>query len=77
MTDIATDGMLSGPNVKGVVAMAEATGKGVIASGGISSLEDLVTLQNYETSGIIGAIIGKAIYTNRFTVKEALEKVRG
>ena len=77
VTDIATDGMLSGPNVKGVVAMAEATGKGVIASGGISSLEDLVTLQNYETSGIIGAIVGKAIYTNRFTVKEALEKVRG
>lgn len=77
VTDIATDGMLSGPNVKGVVAMAEATGKGVIASGGISSLEDLVTLQQYHTNGIIGAIIGKAIYTNRFTVKEALEKVRG
>ena len=49
----------------------------MIASGGISSLDDLVTLQQYEASGIIGAIIGKAIYTNRFTVKEALEKVRG
>ena len=54
--------------------MAEATGKSVIASGGISSLEDLVTLTELETSGIIGAIVGKAIYTNRFTVKEALER---
>ncbi|MFP3394512.1 HisA/HisF-related TIM barrel protein, partial [Brevibacillus sp. SIMBA_076] len=41
VTDIATDGMLSGPNVKGILAMAEETGKKVIASGGISSLEDL------------------------------------
>ncbi|MGG0787770.1 1-(5-phosphoribosyl)-5-[(5-phosphoribosylamino)methylideneamino]imidazole-4-carboxamide isomerase [Peribacillus simplex] len=77
VTDIATDGMLSGPNVKGILAMAEATGKNVIASGGISSLEDLVTLKEYEAQGIAGAIIGKAIYTNRFTVEEALEKVRG
>ncbi|WP_375090678.1 1-(5-phosphoribosyl)-5-[(5-phosphoribosylamino)methylideneamino]imidazole-4-carboxamide isomerase [Peribacillus sp. RS7] len=77
VTDIATDGMLSGPNVKGILAMAEATGKTVIASGGISSLEDLITLKEYEAQGIAGAIIGKALYTNRFTVEEALEKVRG
>ena len=77
VTDIATDGMLSGPNVNGIVAMAEATGKNVIASGGISSLADLIKLQEYEAQGVAGAIIGKAIYTNRFTVKEALEKVRG
>ncbi|ASS94884.1 1-(5-phosphoribosyl)-5-[(5-phosphoribosylamino)methylideneamino]imidazole-4-carboxamide isomerase [Peribacillus simplex] len=77
VTDIATDGMLSGPNVKGILAMAEATGKNVIASGGISSLEDLITLKEYEAQGISGAIIGKALYTNRFTVEEALEKVRG
>ncbi|MFJ5623418.1 1-(5-phosphoribosyl)-5-[(5-phosphoribosylamino)methylideneamino]imidazole-4-carboxamide isomerase [Peribacillus loiseleuriae] len=76
VTDIATDGMLSGPNVEGIVAMAEATGKGVIASGGISSLKDLITLKEYQNQGVIGAIVGKAIYTNRFTVKEALEKVR-
>ena len=77
VTDIATDGMLSGPNVKGILAMAEATGKNVIASGGISSLEDLIFLKEYEAQGIEGAIIGKALYTNRFTVEEALEKVRG
>jgi phosphoribosylformimino-5-aminoimidazole carboxamide ribotide isomerase len=77
VTDIATDGMLSGPNVNGIVAMAKATGKNVIASGGISSLDDLITLKEYEAQGVAGAIIGKAIYTNRFTVKEAVEKVRG
>uniref|UniRef100_UPI0036D2B780 1-(5-phosphoribosyl)-5-[(5- phosphoribosylamino)methylideneamino]imidazole-4- carboxamide isomerase n=1 Tax=Streptomyces atratus TaxID=1893 RepID=UPI0036D2B780 len=77
VTDIATDGMLSGPNVHGIVALAKATGKNVIASGGISSLEDLITLKEYEAQGVAGAIIGKALYTNRFTVKEAVEKVRG
>ncbi|PJN90950.1 1-(5-phosphoribosyl)-5-[(5-phosphoribosylamino)methylideneamino]imidazole-4-carboxamide isomerase [Bacillus sp. mrc49] len=77
VTDIATDGMLSGPNVNGILAMAGATGKNVIASGGISSLEDIITLKQQEAEGIAGAIIGKALYTNRFTVADALEKVRG
>ncbi|MCK1994410.1 1-(5-phosphoribosyl)-5-[(5-phosphoribosylamino)methylideneamino]imidazole-4-carboxamide isomerase [Peribacillus muralis] len=77
VTDIATDGMLLGPNVKGILAMAAATGKNVIASGGISSLEDIMTLKEHEAEGIAGAIIGKALYTNRFTVAEVLEKVRG
>ncbi|AOH57071.1 1-(5-phosphoribosyl)-5-[(5-phosphoribosylamino)methylideneamino]imidazole-4-carboxamide isomerase [Peribacillus muralis] len=77
VTDIATDGMLSGPNVNGILAMAEATGKNVIASGGISSLEDILALKGHEAEGIAGAIIGKAIYTKRFTVADALEKVRG
>jgi phosphoribosylformimino-5-aminoimidazole carboxamide ribotide isomerase len=77
VTDIATDGMLSGPNINGIVAMAKATGKSVIASGGISGLEDLEALKKYEAEGVSGAIIGKALYTNRFTVKEALAKGRG
>lgn len=77
VTDIATDGMLSGPNIQGVVRMAEETGRNVIASGGISSLEDLTALKAVQSHGIIGAIVGKALYTNRFTVKEALERVRG
>ena len=50
--------------------MAEATGKNVIASGGISHLADLVPLNAHE--GIKGAIVGKALYKNRFTLKEAL-----
>lgn len=74
-TDIATDGMLSGPNVKAIVEMAEATGKQVIASGGVSQLQDLVNLKEYEAHGVAGAIVGKALYTKQFTVKEALNEV--
>ncbi|TFD95840.1 1-(5-phosphoribosyl)-5-[(5-phosphoribosylamino)methylideneamino]imidazole-4-carboxamide isomerase [Jeotgalibacillus sp. R-1-5s-1] len=74
-TDIATDGMLSGPNVDAVIEMAEMTGAQVIASGGVSSLEDLRTLQAVSGSGVSGAIVGKAIYTNKFTVKQAVEEI--
>jgi phosphoribosylformimino-5-aminoimidazole carboxamide ribotide isomerase len=69
-TDIATDGMLSGPNIAAVSELAEVTGKNVIASGGVSSLEDLKALA--AASGIGGAIVGKALYEKRFTLKEAL-----
>ncbi|MFB3170494.1 1-(5-phosphoribosyl)-5-[(5-phosphoribosylamino)methylideneamino]imidazole-4-carboxamide isomerase [Neobacillus sp. 179-C4.2 HS] len=72
-TDIATDGTLSGPNIAAVCEMAEVTGKIVIASGGVSSLADLRTLN---AEGVRGAIVGKALYENRFTLKEALDEVR-
>jgi phosphoribosylformimino-5-aminoimidazole carboxamide ribotide isomerase len=75
-TDIATDGMLSGPNVEAVMDLAEQTGKSVIASGGISSLEDLKTLKEYESRGVSGAICGKSLYTGKFTVSEAVNEVR-
>ncbi|MCR8847811.1 1-(5-phosphoribosyl)-5-[(5-phosphoribosylamino)methylideneamino]imidazole-4-carboxamide isomerase [Rossellomorea sp. SC111] len=75
-TDIATDGMLSGPNVEAVVDLAEQTGKSVIASGGISSLEDLKMLNRYESQGVSGAICGKSLYTGKFTVSEALKEVK-
>ncbi|PFO02667.1 1-(5-phosphoribosyl)-5-[(5-phosphoribosylamino)methylideneamino]imidazole-4-carboxamide isomerase [Bacillus sp. AFS076308] len=71
-TDIATDGTLAGPNIDAVCEMAEVTGKTVIASGGVSSLADL---QAIASKGISGAIVGKALYENRFTLKEALEEV--
>jgi phosphoribosylformimino-5-aminoimidazole carboxamide ribotide isomerase len=71
-TDIATDGTLAGPNVEAVCELAEVTGKTVIASGGVSSLEDLLALAS---KGVRGAIVGKALYENRFTLKEALEAV--
>jgi phosphoribosylformimino-5-aminoimidazole carboxamide ribotide isomerase len=71
-TDIATDGTLSGPNIDAVCEMAEVTGKNVIASGGVSSLADL---KEIASRGISGAIVGKALYENRFTLKEALEVV--
>jgi phosphoribosylformimino-5-aminoimidazole carboxamide ribotide isomerase len=75
-TDIATDGMLSGPNVQAVAEMARVTGKNVIASGGVSSLEDLRTLTKFAADGVVGAIVGKALYTKQFTLAEALEAVR-
>lgn len=74
-TDIATDGMLSGPNVSAIVEMAEATGKSVIASGGVSSLQDLKSLSTYRTAGVSGAIVGKALYTNQFKLSDALKEV--
>ncbi|WP_141432985.1 1-(5-phosphoribosyl)-5-[(5-phosphoribosylamino)methylideneamino]imidazole-4-carboxamide isomerase [Bacillus sp. 03113] len=74
-TDIATDGMLSGPNVEAVALMAQETGKAVIASGGVSQLQDLIVLKELSNKGIAGAIVGKAIYEGRFTVEEALKEV--
>jgi phosphoribosylformimino-5-aminoimidazole carboxamide ribotide isomerase len=70
-TDIATDGTLAGPNIAAVCEMAEVTGKNVIASGGVSSLADLKAISS---KGIQGAIVGKALYENRFTLKEALKE---
>lgn len=72
-TDIQMDGMLAGPNVESTVRLAEATGKQVIASGGISSVADLQKLSAQKQSGVSGAIIGKALYTKRFTLAEAFE----
>ncbi|MCY7576133.1 1-(5-phosphoribosyl)-5-[(5-phosphoribosylamino)methylideneamino]imidazole-4-carboxamide isomerase [Bacillus sp. FSL M8-0266] len=72
-TDIQMDGMLAGPNVESTVRLAEATGKQVIASGGISSVADLQKLSAQKQSGVSGAIIGKALYTERFTLAEAIE----
>ncbi|XXM70873.1 1-(5-phosphoribosyl)-5-[(5-phosphoribosylamino)methylideneamino]imidazole-4-carboxamide isomerase [Lysinibacillus sphaericus] len=76
-TDIATDGMLSGPNIEAVAELARETGKSVIASGGVSSLEDLAALKKYCGQGVSGAICGKSLYTGKFTVAEALEEVKG
>lgn len=75
-TDIATDGMLSGPNVQSTVELAKETGKSVIASGGVSSVADLEALARYQADGVSGAIIGKALYTNQFRLSEALERVK-
>jgi len=71
ITDIARDGMLTGPDVDGLAAAAAATAVPVIASGGIASLADLRALAG--VPGVAGAITGKALYEGRFTVAEALE----
>jgi phosphoribosylformimino-5-aminoimidazole carboxamide ribotide isomerase len=74
-TDISKDGMLQGPNVEAIGELASITGKEVIASGGVSSIDDLVRLKTDERN-IAGAIIGKALYTDRFTLTEALGSVK-
>lgn len=74
-TDISKDGMLSGPNLESLLKMAEETKKEIIASGGVSSLEDLKSLKQAFDQGIRGAIVGKALYENRFTLREALQEV--
>lgn len=71
ITNIARDGMLTGPDVEGLAAAAAAAPIPVIASGGVSSLDDLRALNRVH--GLAGVITGKAIYENRFTVTEALE----
>jgi phosphoribosylformimino-5-aminoimidazole carboxamide ribotide isomerase len=70
ITDISRDGMLTGPDVDGLVAAASATTVPVIASGGVGSLDHLRTLA--AGPGIEGVIVGKAIYENRFTVADAI-----
>ncbi|SDJ61305.1 1-(5-phosphoribosyl)-5-[(5-phosphoribosylamino)methylideneamino]imidazole-4-carboxamide isomerase [Salimicrobium halophilum] len=71
-TDIAKDGMLSGPNTKEIAELAEETGVEVIASGGIQGLEDIKELKRHPN--ISGTIIGKALYTGRFTLTDALKE---
>ena len=67
-TDISRDGMLSGPNVEATRKLTEETGLDIIASGGVSCMEDLKCLHE---AGIRGAIIGKALYENRIDLAEA------
>jgi len=74
-TDIARDGTLNGPNVEEIAALAVATGKSVIASGGVSNLDDLLALSAHEQAGVSGAIVGKALYTDAFTLEEALNRM--
>lgn len=69
-TDISRDGMLTGPNVEATKALTEETGMDIIASGGMSSMDDLRRLHE---AGVKGAIIGKALYENRINLKEAVE----
>jgi len=70
-TDIARDGMLLGVNVAATVAMAQASSIPVIASGGITNLDDIRALQAEAHEGIIGAITGRAIYEGTLDVAEA------
>ena len=72
-TDIARDGMLQGIDAAQVAEIAEHAGIDVIASGGVTSLDDIKNLKSYEDAGIVGAIIGKALYENKIDFAEALK----
>ncbi|MHB1217031.1 MAG: 1-(5-phosphoribosyl)-5-[(5-phosphoribosylamino)methylideneamino]imidazole-4-carboxamide isomerase [Alphaproteobacteria bacterium] len=71
-TDIDRDGVLGGPNIEATVALAKGLPVPVIASGGVSSLDDLVALRAREKDGIAGVIVGRAIYDGRVDLKRAL-----
>lgn len=71
-TDIATDGMMVGPNLESLRQLAEAVSTPIIASGGVSRLEDIVMLKALEPLGIIGAISGKALYEGTLDLAEAI-----
>ncbi len=70
-TDIATDGMLKGPNLDAMREMVNAVSVNIIASGGVTTIEDIEALKKV---GVEGAIIGKALYTDRIDLKEAIRK---
>lgn len=73
VTDVTKDGTLRGPNVELLREMCSRTSKPVVASGGISSLEDLRVLRELVPVGVEGAIVGKALYAGKFTMQEALD----
>ena len=72
-TDISRDGVLVGPNTESLKQMIDGTGLNVIASGGVSNLEDVRTLAAIRHARLDGVIIGKALYEQLLTLEEALE----
>lgn len=73
VTDVTKDGTLRGPNIDLLQQMLDRTEKPVVASGGISSLEDIRALRSLVPAGLEGTIVGKALYARNFTLPEALD----
>ena len=76
-TDISRDGTLTGVNAKETANIAKKSGLKVIASGGVSSIEDIRLLKQYESDGIEGVIVGKSIYTGALDLSEAIAVAKG
>ena len=76
VTDVAKDGMLQGPNLQLLKDVCAETDRPVVASGGITELDDLRALMGLVGDGVEGAIVGTALYEGRFTLTEALELTR-
>ncbi|MFE3447878.1 bifunctional 1-(5-phosphoribosyl)-5-((5-phosphoribosylamino)methylideneamino)imidazole-4-carboxamide isomerase/phosphoribosylanthranilate isomerase PriA [Nonomuraea sp. NPDC059194] len=77
VTDVTKDGTLRGPNLDLLRQVCDRTDKPVVASGGVSSLDDLIALTSLAPHGVEGAIVGKALYAQAFTLEDALIAVRG
>jgi phosphoribosylanthranilate isomerase len=77
VTDVSKDGTLQGPNLDLLAEVAAATDAPIVASGGVSAIEDLVAIAGLTGQGVEGAIVGKALYAGRFTLPEALSAVAG
>ena len=73
VTDVNKDGMLQGPNVDLLRRVCERTDRPVVASGGVSTLEDIRVLRTLVAEGVEGAIIGSALYQGAFTLPDALD----
>jgi len=73
VTDVNSDGMLAGPNLDLLRRICAETDKPVVASGGISTLTDILALRDMVPLGVEGAIIGTALYVGHFTLEEALQ----
>jgi len=72
VTDVTKDGTLKGPNLELLKSVMQHTDKPVVASGGISSLQDVIDLHALVSLGLEGAILGKSLYANKFALEEAL-----
>jgi phosphoribosyl isomerase A len=76
VTDVRRDGTLTGPNLQLLRDVCAATDRPVVASGGVSSLDDLRALAGLHTLGVEGVVVGKALYAGAFTLPDALAAVR-
>lgn len=76
-TDVSRDGVLQGPNLPATIQLASSISTPVIVSGGISSLKDIEACKREEKNNIIGVIAGRAVYENRFSVRQAVDLLKG
>jgi len=76
VTDVTKDGTLGGPNLDLLRSVCSVTDKPVVASGGVSSLDDIRALASLRSIGVEGAIVGKALYAGSFTLPQALKAAR-
>ncbi|ONI70617.1 bifunctional 1-(5-phosphoribosyl)-5-((5-phosphoribosylamino)methylideneamino)imidazole-4-carboxamide isomerase/phosphoribosylanthranilate isomerase PriA [Actinosynnema sp. ALI-1.44] len=76
VTDVSKDGTLQGPNLDLLAEICARTDAPIVASGGVSTVDDLLAISRLEQDGVEGAIIGKALYAGAFTLPEALAATR-